>query len=332
MILSTGEALVDMIAVDVGGRRLFEPVIGGSPLNVALGIARLGRRAGHLTKLSTDMFGEAIAAFMDREGIDRRFVRRSPRPTTMVYVAIDDRGTPSYAFHLEGTADRSMEIEDLPTQLPGEVEALHFGSISLVLDPTASTLRGLMRREAGRRFISLDPNIRPSVMTDRAAHVARFGELLDHADLIKASTEDVAWLHPGEDPEAVAVRWSSSGPSLAVVTDGERGLVAAIGGRAIRLPAAPVAVVDTVGAGDTFQAALLVRLAEEGLLERATLAATRIEDLVPALGFAAAAAALTCTRRGADLPRRDEVADFVERRGRTDGSAVRAPFHRGESG
>jgi fructokinase len=313
MILSTGEALVDMIAVDIDGRRLFEPVIGGSPLNVALGLARLGRPAGHLTKLSTDMFGEAIAAFMDREGIDRRFVRRSARPTTMVYVALDPAGVPSYAFHLEGSADRSMSLDDLPGELPAEIDAIHFASISLYLEPTATTLRTLMRREAGRRFLSLDPNIRPSVMTDRAAYLDRFDELLAHADLIKASTEDVAWLHPGESAEAVAARWSRSGPVLAVVTDGEHGVVAAIDGRTLSVPSVAVEVVDTVGAGDTFQAALLDRLADSGRLSRAALRGTNVDDLRPALEFAAAAAALTCTRRGADLPRFDEVTAFIGR-------------------
>ena len=310
MFLTTGEALVDMIAVDVGGRRLFDPVIGGSPLNVALGLARLGRPVAHLTQLSSDTFGDAIADLMDREGIDRRFVRRSPRPSTLVHVDVDRFGVPRYAFHLEGTADRSMELDALPGELPAEIAAIHFGSISLLLEPTATTLRTLMRREAGRRFIALDPNIRPAVTPDPAAVRDRFDELVAHADLIKASSEDIAFLHPGESPEAVAARWSRSGPAMAVVTDGERGAVAAIGGRTIGVAAPAIAVVDTVGAGDTFQAALLDRLADRRLLSRPALAATAIEEMRPALAFAAAAAALTCSRLGADPPRADEVERF----------------------
>ena len=311
MFLTCGEALVDMIAVEIGGRRLFEPVIGGSPLNVALGLARLGRRVAHLTRLSSDPFGEEIAAFMDREGIDRRFAARSPRPSTLVHVMLDRHGVPRYAFHLEGAADRSMTLGDLPADLPAEIDAIHFGSISLLLEPTATTLRALMRREATRRFIALDPNIRPAVTPDPAAVLDRFDELLAHADLIKASSEDVAFLHPGEGPEEVAARWSRSGPAMAVVTDGERGVVAAIGGRTIVVPARPVAVLDTVGAGDGFQAALLDRLAARGLLTRGALAAAAIEDLRPALDFAAAAATLACGRRGADLPRAAEVEAFL---------------------
>jgi fructokinase len=315
MILSTGEALFDMIAVDVDGRRLFEPVIGGSPLNVAFGLARLGRDVAHLTALSTDMFGDLLWDFLGREGIDRRFVVRTPRPTTMAYVALDAAGQPHYAFYAEGAADRSLEPADLPRALPAEIACVHFASVSLALEPTASTLHGFAAAVAASRVVSVDPNIRPSVIADRALFSARFAELLGRADLIKASVEDVQWLYGESDAGAVARRWSLSGPKIAVVTDGGRGACVAIGGRSLDIPAVPVDVADTVGAGDTFQANLLDRLADLGALTKPGLAEIDLATIEPIVRFAAAAAALTCSRRGADLPRLSEVRAFVAERG-----------------
>jgi fructokinase len=315
MILSAGEALFDMIAVDADGHRLFEPVIGGSPLNVALGLARLGRDVAFLTQLSTDMFGDWLWDFMGAEAIDRRWVVRAPRPTTMAYVALDASGQPHYAFYAEAAADRSLTPETLPTGLPDEVACVHFGSVSLALEPTASTLLGFAEEIAPHRVISIDPNIRPSLIADRTLHRRRIDRLIARADVVKASNEDVEWLYGESDVEAVARRWSTAGPRIAVVTDGDRGSVAAIGGVGLRIPAVSVEVVDTVGAGDTFQAALLDRLAESGVLTKAGIGSIDLAGLEPAVRFAAAAAALTCSRRGADLPRLDEVRAFMAERG-----------------
>jgi fructokinase len=315
MILSTGEALFDMIAVDVGGRRLFEPVIGGSPLNVAFGLARLGRDVAYLTALSTDMFGDLLWDFLGREGIDRRFVVRTPRPTTMAYVALDETGQPHYAFHAEGAADRSLTPADLPATLPAEIACVHFASVSLALEPTASTLHDFSAEIAASRVISVDPNIRPSVIADRGLFTGRFAALLARADLVKASVEDTGWLYGETDAAAVARRWSQSGPKIAVVTDGGRGSSVAIGGMSLDVPALPVDVVDTVGAGDTFQAALLDRLDDIGALTKDGLAGLDLAAIEPIVRFAAAAAAVTCSRRGADLPRPAEVRAFMAERG-----------------
>ncbi|TBW33570.1 carbohydrate kinase [Siculibacillus lacustris] len=315
MILSTGEALFDMISVDVDGRRLFEPVIGGSPLNVALGLSRLGRDTAYLTSLSTDMFGDRLWEFLGREGIDRRFVVRAARPTTMAFVAIDAAGQPNYAFYADAAADRSLTEADLPTVLPDELACVHFGSVSLVLEPTASTLHGFLKRVGETRVISLDPNIRASLIGDRPAYLARFADVLARADLVKASIEDVEWLYGETDAAAVAERWSLAGPRLAVVTDGGRGATVAVAGRSRFVPAVPVTVIDTVGAGDTFQAALIDRLADRDLLSKAKLATVDLDTLEPVIRFAAAAAALTCSRRGADLPRLAEVRAFMAERG-----------------
>lgn len=309
MILVAGEALFDMMGVATPAGQAFLPVVGGSPLNVALGLARLGRDVAFLTKLATDWFGGELDAFMAREGIDRRFVVRAPGfQTTLAFVAIGADGQPAYSFYGAGAADRSMEPEDLPGELPDAIRAVHFGSIALVQEPTASTLAGFMGRVARDRVVALDPNIRPGIVPDRRRHLDRLAAMLALADIVKASAEDVAWIEgEGADIEAVARAWSLAGPAFAVVTDGARGAIVARGGATTFVPALPVVVADTIGAGDTFQAALLARLDERGLLRKASLRDMSDDVLLDAVRFAATAAAITCTRRGADLPSRAEV-------------------------
>lgn len=311
MILVCGEALFDMMGVATPDGEAFLPVVGGSPLNVAIGIARLGRPAAFLSKLSTDFFGDRLDAVLAAEGVDRRFVRRAAgRPTTLAFVALGADGQPVYAFHGAGAADRSMTPDDLPGALPAAVTAIHVGSIALAQEPTASTLERLVAREAAHRVISLDPNIRPSVIPDRAGHVARVERLFGHADLVKASAEDAAWLAGGTvDPAETARDWSRRGPALVCVTDGANGLIVARDGYCEAVTAPAVAVADTIGAGDTVQAALLARLDETGRLDKAALRRLGPADLRDLAGFAAAAAAITVTRRGADLPRRAELAE-----------------------
>jgi fructokinase len=315
MILSAGEALYDMIGTTLDGRQGFLAVPGGSTLNVALGLARMGRDAAYLTKLGTDFFGRGLYDFIAGEGLDTRFIVRADLPTTMAFVALGPDGQPDYSFYANGAADRSLTLDNLPAALGSEVHAVHFGSISLVLEPTAATLTALMRRESGRRVVSLDPNIRASLIADKPAYLARFAALLELSHLVKGSVEDVAWMGGPTDPAETARAWSGDGGRVAVVTDGGTGATFAHGGRCGFMPAFAVDVVDTVGAGDTFQATLLARLDELELLTPAGLAGLDFAVLTDAVRFAAAAAAVTCTRRGADLPRRAEVERFLGERG-----------------
>lgn len=308
MILVAGEALFDMMGVETPLGQAFLPVVGGSPLNVAMGVARLGRASAFLTKLSQDFFGDRLYDFMTAERIDTRWVRRAAMPATLAFVALGPDRQPVYSFYGTGAADRSMTGEDVPADLPAEVGAVHFGSIALAQEPTATTFFHLMGRLAPSRVVSLDPNIRATIIPDRTLWLERFDRMLGRADIVKASAEDVDWiLGPGADPAAVARDWSRRGPALAFVTDGGSGVWAARGGEARFLPAVPVEVVDTVGAGDTFQAAILARLDERGLLGKAALRTLSDADLLDATRFAVTAAGITCSRRGADLPRRDEV-------------------------
>jgi fructokinase len=307
MIISAGEALYDLFAQGDGDDGLtFDARVGGSPLNVAMGLARLGREAGFLTGLSTDLFGERLWAHLEKEGIDTELVVRMDRPTTLSVVGVDLAGVPSYAFYGAGAADRSLAPTDLPSW-PDRARVLHIGSYSMVVDPVGSTLLGLARSIAGRCLVSYDPNVRPTIEPDMAIWRSRLEELLPSLSLLKISSEDFGLLYGDADKAAMAARWLEAGPALVVVTDGEDGAEAWTTDFNARAPGIEVDVVDTVGAGDTFQAALLAWLDENGLSGPdgpGSLAEDQLSDL---LGFAVGAAAVTCSRRGADLPRREDV-------------------------
>lgn len=311
MFLSCGDALFDLFAggeeADVASIAL-SGRIGGSPLNVALGLARLGHPTAYFTKVSGDPFGLRIRAFLEREGIDQRFLIDTKRNTTLAMVSLSSAGTPRYDFYIEGTADRSIEPSEVPSAFPAELEAIHLASYSTVTEPTASALARLVAQEHGRRFISYDPNIRASIEPDLDIWRSRIGATVPLASLVKASEEDLEQVYPGRSTETVLADWLSAGAALAVVTLGENGAIAATrSGITVRVPGRSITVADTVGAGDTFQAALLAGLKEGGHLSAEAAGSLNEEALRELLGFAVRAAAITCSRRGADLPRRADL-------------------------
>lgn len=306
MILVCGEALIDLFVgepVDAG--LTARAIAGGSQFNVALGLARLGTPVGFLGGVSRDRFGDFLADTMTREGIDTRFLKRSARPTPLAVVSTDAAGQPSYGFHSEGCAERDLEPADLP-MLDPPIVALALGSYPLAVEPVGSTLLSLAERAAGRLVVSLDPNLRPSLAGDPGHWRQRFEQFARAATIIKLSREDLAQAY-GADPDAWAAQRLAEGAALVIVTDGAAGATAYHHQHRLQRPTPPVAVVDTVGAGDTFHAALLARLAQKNLLGRSELAALTAETLADLVDYAAAAAAVTCTRRGADLPRGPEV-------------------------
>ena len=308
MFLICGEALYDLFVEEEtpAGLRI-DARIGGSPFNVAVGLARLGRPAALLTGVSTDALGDRLASALEAEGVATRFLARMPNPTTLAVVALGPEGEPRYTFYGEGAADRSLAGEHLPA-LPDSVACLHFGSFSLVVDPTASTLLALAEGERGRRFISLDPNVRANVAPDLARWRGRIERFARSADLVKLSEEDLGHLDPTADPDRLAEAWLGQGARIVVLTRGAAG--AALWTRAGRVehPGFAVEVADTVGAGDAFQAALLCRLDETGRLVAAADASPMTErEAGRLLAFACDTAARSCARRGAGFPRRAEL-------------------------
>jgi fructokinase len=307
-ILVCGEAIVDLfVSIDDGTMRA-QPVLGGSPYNVAIGLARLGVTTSFFGGLSSDIFGAAIRSRLVAEGVGVAHAVESARLTTISVVGKDTDGQPAYAFHGEDKADRSIDVADLPKELDKDTRAIVMGSFTLAVEPVASAHLALARREAGKRLISIDPNLRPTVIPDLARWRRQFAEFLPDAGIIKASDEDLGIAFPGMSHREVTANWFAAGAALCVITHGAKGAVAWRPGRdPIVETGRPVETVDTVGAGDSFHAALLARLDQYGLLSREGVAALDDAHVSEVLAFAVTAAAITCSRRGADPPRLAEM-------------------------
>ncbi|SOB85934.1 carbohydrate kinase family protein [Streptomyces sp. 1331.2] len=292
-VLVIGECVADIVRSDGVPDRVHP---GGSPANVAYGLARLGRPAVLLTELGPDANGRLIRSHLESAGVLVRAAEVARTPSAVV--RLDGEGRARYTFDIGWTLP--------PTELAEAPAAIHLGSIGAVTEPGAAAVLALVERWRGRTPVSYDPNVRPALMGERAAAVRRVERCVALSDLVKASDEDLAWLYPGERPEAVAERWLSLGPSVVAVTLGAGGAFArtAEGGRA-QAPAVPVPVADTVGAGDSFMAALLHARASGA-------------DLPTCLTHAVTAAALTVARPGANPPSAAELAAAL-----TDGREAR---------
>ena len=313
MYLVCGEALFDVfLGDDEGdpGSLQFNARAGGSPFNVAIGIARLGGRASLLTSIATDLLGRRLVEILQRESVSIDYLLRSKRRTTLSMVSVDDNGQPEYVFYGEGSADCSLQPSDLP-KIGAGILGIHFGSYSLVVRPVADAFACLVAQN-GDRFVSLDPNIRPTIEADMDIWRDRVDEYVGYTDLLKISAEDMDFLYPGVPRENKIVDWLDRGVSLAVITDGGNDCVAwTKSGDSLRKPIFNSDVVDTVGGGDSFQAALLAKLASDENPKQAVkdLNAESLEELIT---YALAAASITCSRRGADLPSRDDVLALVK--------------------
>ena len=307
MFIVCGEALYDVFAQhDTATGIAFDGRIGGSPYNVAMGLARLGQPVGFLGGIGTGFAGERLLRSLAEEGISTDCVARIHAPTTLSLVGLDAKGVPSYAFYGHGAADRLLRTEHL-AKVPASANAFHFGSYAMVVQPVAVVQRALVEREHRRSLISYDPNLRLNVEPDVAVWRDTLAWMTPRTHLLKLSDEDLNLLYPGMSADDFAAQALAAGAGLVVVTLGGDGAVAYhAAGRAAAEPVA-VAVVDTVGAGDTVQAALLTWLSEQGRLSAAGVAGLDLPGISAALAFAAEAAAITCGRRGADLPRRAEL-------------------------
>ncbi len=309
MIVVAGEALMDVF--DAGATptgQALDARIGGSPYNVALGLARQGQPVAFCGAVSRGFLGERLLRSMADEGIDTRCVQRVDAPCSVCFVGLDAAGVPRYDFVGERGADRQLSRAVLDA-LPATIEAVHVGSYATVVEPVAGTQRAVVDVCAARgALVAYDPNVRLVVEPELERWRAVLEDLLPRTHLLKISDEDLDALYPGVGMDTMAAGWLAQGVRLVVVTRGGEGSVAYRAGAApVAVPAARVTVADTVGAGDTFQASLLTGLAERGLLSPAGLAALDTSSLQALLAFAATAAGITCSRRGADLPRRAEL-------------------------
>ncbi len=308
MIVCCGEALIDMLPRSLpDGSDVLLPVTGGAVYNTAISLGRLGIDTGFFSGLSTDMFGRMLEADLEASGVDASFCARSDRPTTLAFVELTD-GNARYTFYDEQTAGRMLDQDHLP-DFSADVEALHFGAISLIPEPCGSAYEALLTREAGRRVISFDPNIRANFITDAQSHRARMRRMISHSDIVKVSDEDLAWIEPGKSADETAADWIAAGTSIVVMTMGAEGARAICAAGETRTPVVPVDVVDTVGAGDSFDAGFLAGLQQQGLLSKSALAAIGPDDIGEALRLAAAVASIVVSRAGANPPWKDELGD-----------------------
>lgn len=307
MLLSCGEALYDLFpAAETDTGFTFDACIGGSPFNVAIGLARLGRNAALFTGLSSDPLGRRLEQTLKEEGVETAYLVRKQNPTTLALVVLGNGGIPHYSFYGHDAADGSVGERDLP-ELARSVTALHFGSYSLVVEPTGSSLLRLARGHHDSKLISFDPNLRLNVEPDLGRWRRRVEAFSEIADLIKVSDEDLELLFPGDTIDSAICRWNSRGVRLIVVTRGADGTLVSLNGEIFEASGRTVEVRDTVGAGDSFQAGLLCGLDELGKATKSRLSEVSLDECRRVVDFATAAAAITCTRRGADLPRRSDL-------------------------
>lgn len=301
MIVVCGEALIDMV---ISGNGLKSPSPGGGPFNTARALARLAVPTAFLGHFSNDEYGRLLADRLKADGASLALASFGPEPTTVAVARVGDDGLAEYEFAVQGTSAPDLTRDMVPAELPAEVDAIHLGTLGLALQPIASTLTELVRRESHKRLVMLDPNIRPALDAD-PEYRQRLEWFITQTTVVKASVEDLNWLYPDIDHEVAAERILDAGARVVLVTRGAAGAYGASRSGRVSVPASPVRVVDTIGAGDAFGAAALAWLYDRDLLDPEL--SLSIQDVESLLEFSCMAAALTCTRQGAEPPFRAEL-------------------------
>jgi fructokinase len=296
MIVVGGEALFDLV---LGQTDRLEAHPGGGPFNTARTLGRLEQPVGYLGRLSSDRFGTRLRSLLVEDGVSDATVIATEDPTTLALAELDAHGGARYRFYADGTSAAGLLPGTAIAALPAEVEMLHVGTLGLVLEPTALAMEALVERLHGEALIALDPNIRPTILADPAAYRARLERVLARTDVVKLSEEDAVWLQPDLPPVEAARALLDAGPAAAVLTRGPAGAVALTRAGAAEVPAPPVRVADTIGAGDAFGGGLLAWWRRAGL-GREDLG--DLDALTEATRFAVLVAARTVERPGASPP------------------------------
>ena len=305
MIVVCGEALIDLVPDDATGER-WTAIPGGSPANAAVAVARLGVRSALLARISGDTFGLRLRRHLEGNDVDLGLAVAADEPSSLAIAFVDDTGAASYRFDIDGTADWQWSPDELPTVLPADVQAVMAGSLALSLEPGGPVLEQFLASARDGHTIFVDPNVRPTVESDLDRVRASVDRWCRVADVVKASSDDVEVLYPGTDPEVAAKRWQALGPAVVIVTLGAGGALALTADTVVRLPAPPTVVVDTVAAGDTFSAGFLASLHEAAALG-GRLDTLDEATLTAAVQYGLRAAAITCSRAGANPPYRAEM-------------------------
>jgi fructokinase len=297
----TGEALIDLVLArdgSIGGHP------GGGPYNVARTIGRLGQPVAYVGRLSTDGFGNRLRDALVADGVDLESAIPTDDPSTLALAELDEAGAARYVFYDTGTSAPGLTLEAASAALPEDVGTFYLGTLGLVFEPMATTLEALVGRMGDDTLVALDPNCRPSTISDPAAYRGRLSRLVARTDVLKASEDDLEWISPGADPIATVRELLELDHAVGLVTLGGEGALVVTADEVLEIQAPKVQVVDTIGAGDSFMGAFLAHWRGRGL-GRADL--RRREELERAAAFACRVAAITCSRAGADPPRLDEL-------------------------
>ena len=293
----TGEVLIDLIPE--GSER--KPIVGGGPANTAKALAKIGIETQFIDGISTDDYGQMAKSELVASGVKLDYVKYSDKPTCLAMVSLSDSGSASYEFAIENTATFDFTPDWLPSPQTERPTLLHVGTLATAIEPGASVLFDWAQSVAKVAPIVFDPNIRPAVISDREQYVAQVERWLAISSAVKVSVEDIKWLFPSLDVDQVVNNWLTKGPSLIVVTYGDKGLAGYRVGEKVSVDAIKVAVADTVGAGDTVGAILVEAIVKDGLK---SLSGVRLEMM---LKRAAKAAAITVSRSGANPPTLKEI-------------------------
>ena len=296
MILVAGEALVDLV-IDPDGA--VTAALGGAPFNTARAGGRLGADVAFLGTISIDRFGTMLAARLAADGVSTDPVVRIDLPTTLAAAELNERGAASYRFYIQGTSAPALAV--VPEIEP---DLLFTGGLGLVLEPMAETIEALVTERSRDAMVIVDVNCRPLVVPERLSYVARVDRVVAHADVVKVSDEDLAYLLPGVDPKLAARRLLDRGPKAVLLTAGGSATHVLTADGEATVPVEPVEVVDTIGAGDTFGGGFMSWWSASGL---GAAEAGELDGLVPAVEAANTVAGIVCTRRGADPPWRAEL-------------------------
>ena len=306
MFLLCGEALMDMLPRTLAeGGEAYLPVPGGAMYNTAIALGRLGEETGFFAGVSTDLFGQQLIDHLEESGVNTDYCVRSTNPTTLAFVKLTD-GIAKYSFMDENSAARMLSVDAIPA-FPKTVHAFHFGAISLIQEPCGSVFEALAGRVHESAVISLDPNIRPSFITDESTYRERLNRMIAMSDIIKVSEEDLEWLAPDGRFEQVAQDWIESGAAIVTLTMGGEGTRCITSSMDIQVPVTPVEVVDTVGAGDTFNAGFLAGLRGSGVLTKTRLKTIDRDSLRSAMEYGSRVAAYTVGQAGAKPPWRKDL-------------------------
>jgi fructokinase len=294
-----GEVLIDILPTGA--------VVGGGPANTAKALARLGYDVDFIDGISTDAYGVSARKELSRDGVGLALSLTSDKPTCTATVALDSKGSASYEFLIDGTATFDFNSSWLPDPERLKPSVLHIGTLVTIIEPGASVLFDWAVKVGEFAPIVFDPNVRPSVMADRAKYAAAVEKWVSISSVVKVSDDDIKWLYPSDSLDVVAHRWIDSGVSCVVITRGEKGLIGFTVGGMEEVDGARVDVVDTVGAGDTVGAIVV-----EGIIAH-SVHGLQGQVLNALLHKAAIAAGITCSRAGAQPPRAHELVEAMEK-------------------